>query len=59
MTGWEVASIDPTAGVRLMAPRRICPRCGVDKGRKDRTRPGLCSSCVSTMPQREVREWAA
>jgi len=59
MGGWEKASIDPTAGVRLVAPRRYCPRCGVDKGPKHSTRAGLCSSCIRTMTRAEARVWAA
>jgi hypothetical protein len=56
---WEKASIDPSAGVRLVAPRRLCTRCGVDKGPKYRTRAGMCESCQAVLTSAEQRVWKA
>lgn len=51
-------NVDPTAGVPLM-PRRIrCPRCGFDKGVAGHARPGLCSSCSSSLAPADRLEWA-
>lgn len=56
---WEAASIDPTAGVRLVAPRRYCTRCGYDKGPKWRTRGGMCASCQMVTTPEERKVWKA
>lgn len=56
---WEIASADPTAGVRLMPKKAYCPRCGIEKGIASQVRRGLCMDCYGILDAPTRKAWAA
>lgn len=56
---WEIASADPSAGVRLVARHAYCPRCGIDKGLASQVRRGLCIDCYAILDAPARKAWAA
>lgn len=50
-------TIDPTAGVRLVAKTICCDRCGVAKRGGSSARPGLCRDCLDVLPVDYRVEW--
>lgn len=56
---WERASVDPTAGVRLVTRVYRCPRCGIVKGAWSQVRRTLCHDCVDVLTPEERLEWRA